>query len=115
MRSACPCAVNTPAVSVECKHHRQLFSRKRMRLADALVLDHEEAAVRSELDSGQFGDVRGGLGDHLDRRNALALWPHNGLQADLLGRGANMTATLDELPLEGLVDGGMGGDGIVGE
>src|ERR1019366_9677281 len=92
-------AVNTPAVSVECKHHRQLFSRKRMHLADALLLDHEESAVRSDLDSSQFGNPGSGLSDNLDRRNVPILRPHNGLQVGLFRRSVNTTTVLDGLRL----------------
>ena len=85
-----------------------------MRCANTVLLDYEKGTIRSKLDSGKFGDARGGLGDHLGRWNALALRPHHSLQTRLFGRRANVTAALDELPLEGVVDGGMGGDGIVG-
>src|SRR5580704_14646103 len=86
-----------------------------MCLAGPLLLDHEEGAVRSDLDSSQFGNPGDRLSDNLDRRNVLALRPHHSLQTSLFGRRANVTAALDALPLEVLEDRGMGGDGIVGE
>src|ERR1019366_1402454 len=52
---------------------------------------------------------------NLDRGNVLILWPHNGLQASLLSRGANMTAALYELTLQCFEDGGVGGDRIIGK
>src|ERR1700730_4270837 len=82
---------------------------------NTVLLDHEKSTIASKLYSGKFGDPGGGLGDYFDRGNVCGVWPHNSLKTRFLGRCADVPTALDELAFQGLVDGRMRRDRIVGE
>src|SRR5262245_29075772 len=92
-------AVDPSLIAVECKHDRQLFAGKRVVLANPVLLNDEEGAVRSKLDPGELSDPGSRFCDNLNRWNMLTFGPHHSLEAGFFGERADMAALGKELLL----------------
>lgn len=80
---------------------------------DPILGGDEEGTVGGDGEPGKFRDVRSGLGDDLEHRDAAAIGPHQLLECGALGIGAEVAAGNDQSVQEPVVDARLGEHRVV--